>query len=557
MSSASPTRAPARGPAFGANGMVASSQAAATVVGIDILRAGGSAVDAAIATNAALSVIEPHMCGLGGDLFALVWDPSEQGLIGLNASGKSPAELSYDAMKSLCTDGDVPLRGPLSLTVPGAVDGWCMLHDSYGKLSLADVLRPARALAEQGAAIGEKTAGAWQGALAGLQADRDLDGLLEPYLDTFSRGGAAPISGEIHRNPDLANTFQIVGEGGSAAFYEGEIAERLIPYLKKVGAHLTQEDFANNRAEWVQAISTSYRGVEIFELPPNGQGMSVLQMLNILEGFPLDEYSRDDARYWHAFLEAKKLAFEDRAKHYADPKTYDAPLSKLVDKHYAQQRRDLIDPERAGVDYQAGNFAVPGSDTTYLTAADSDGLMVSLIQSIFSPFGSGLVPPGLGFALQSRGAGFSLDSEHANCYQPNKRPFHTIIPAFACKGGQPWFSFGVMGADMQPQGQVQILNNMLDFGMNPQQAGDAPRMRHDGGRQPNGRHLDGLGITQYEEGIDPKIVESLAGMGHKMMPQQPGMGGFTGGYQGIMRDLQAGIYVGATESRLDGLVLGI
>lgn len=327
--------APARGPAFGANGMVASSQSGATLAGIDILRKGGSAIDAAIATNAALSVIEPHMCGVGGDLFALVWDPSEQGLIGLNASGKSPGSQSYDAMLSVCGDGLIPGRGPLSLTVPGAVDGWCMLHDTYGKLSLADVLRPARELAEQGAAIGEKTSAAWSGALSALQADADLDGLLEPYLATFSRGGVAPQSGEIHRNPALANTLKLIGEGGSAAFYEGKIAERLIAYLQKVGAHISQEDLANNRAEWVQAISTSYRGVEVFELPPNGQGMSVLQMLNILEGFPLEQYSRDDARYWHVFLEAKKLAFEDRAKHYADPSTYEAPLTELVSKQYA------------------------------------------------------------------------------------------------------------------------------------------------------------------------------------------------------------------------------
>ena len=548
--------APSRSPTFGANGMVASSQNAATLAGLDILRRGGSAVDAAIATNAVLSVVEPYMCGLGGDLFAIVWDPAEQGLIGLNASGKSAANLDYDKMRQACGKACLPGRGPLSLTVPGVVDGWCMLHDSYGKLSLADVLRPARELAENGATIGLRTSAAWAGAIAGLQSDSDLNGLLDPFLSTFSNGGAAPRAGEVHRNPTLANTLKLVGQGGSAAFYEGEIAEQLIDYLQSVGAHISADDLATNRAEWVQTISTRYRETEIYELPPNGQGMTVLQMLNILEGFPLAEYTRDDPRYWHLFLEAKKLAFEDRAKHYADPNTYAAPLAQLVSKEYAQQRRELIDIANAGSDYAAGEFAVPGSDTTYLTAADSNGLMVSLIQSIYSPFGSGLVPPGLGFALQSRGAGFNLDPSHANCYQPAKRPFHTIIPAFACKEGKPWFSFGVMGADMQPQGQVQVLCNMLDFGMDPQQAGDAFRIRHDGGRQPNGQHLDAIGITQYEPGMDPKLVAALAKMGHKLIPQLQGMGGFAGGYQGIVYDAEKGIYIGATESRFDGAALG-
>lgn len=548
--------APGRGPAYGVNGMVASSQTAATLIGIDILRRGGSAVDAAIATNAALSVTEPHMCGLGGDLFAIVWDPAQQGLIGLNASGKSANSLSLDSFRDRCNDDFVPGRGPLSITVPGAVDGWCMLHDTYGKLSLAEVLKPALDLAEQGFAVGLATAAAWSEAVAALQADPCVRELLDPFLSTFTNAGVSPRAGERFTNPALANTLKLVGEGGSAAFYEGAIAEKLVTYLQSTGALLHHDDLANNRAQWVQPITTRYRDVEVAELPPNGQGMSVLQMLNLLEGFPLGEYSREDPRYWHLLLEAKKLAFEDRAKHYADPSTYAAPLDQLTSKTYAAERRQLIDINRAGNNYAAGNVAVPGSDTTYLTAADSDGLMVSLIQSIFSPFGSGLAPPEMGFALQSRGAAFSLDSSHANCYAPGKRPFHTIIPAFACRNGKPWFSFGVMGADMQPQGQVQVLCNIIDFGMNPQAAGDAARIRHDGGRQPNGRHLDALGVVQYEAGLDLEIVAALAAKGHKLIPQSAGMAGFTGGYQGIMRDEANGVYVGATESRLDGMALG-
>ena len=545
-----------RGPVFGANGMVASSQTAATQAGVDILRRGGSAIDAAIATNAALSVIEPHMCGIGGDLFAIVWDPKQPGLVGLNASGKSAAGLSTDELRSCTSDELMPGRGPLSMTTPGAVDGWCMLHDNYGELPLAEVLKPARELAEHGTTIGLRTAAAWQEATRHLQADPLLNGLLEPFLATYSPNGKAPNAGDVFRNPALANTFRLLGEGGSAAFYQGEIAEKLVQYLTQVGAPFTADDFANNRAEWVQPVSSSYRGVDVFELPPNGQGMSVLQMLNILEGFPLADFSRDDPRYWHVFLEAKKLAFEDRAVYFADPAFYNSPSEALLAKDYANTRRSMIDLSRASADYEAGNLPLPKSDTTYLCAADSNGLMVSLIQSIFSPFGAGLVPGDLGFALQSRGAGFNLSDNHPNCYAPEKRPFHTIIPGFACRDGKPWFSFGVMGADMQPQGQVQVLSNLIDFDFNPQAAGDAFRMRHDGGRQPNGRDMDAIGVTQFEAGIDDKIVSALNQMGHRVIPQKSGIAGFMGGYQGIMRDDSRGVYIGATESRLDGMALG-
>ena len=546
----------ARAPVFGNNGMVASSQTAATQAGVDILRRGGNAVDAAIATNAALSVIEPHMCGLGGDLFAIVWDPKQQQLIGLNASGKSAAKLDVNELRALTTDSLMPGRGPLSMTTPGAVNGWCMLHDNYGELSLAEVLEPARKLAEQGATIGLRTAAAWQEATAHLQADPLLDGLLEPYLAAYAPNGKGPAPGDVFRNSTLANTFRLLGEGGRAVFYEGEIAEKLLHYYSSVGAPFTADDLAHNQAQWVQPVSSRYRDVEIFELPPNGQGLSVLQMLNILEGFPLADYTREDPRFWHVFLEAKKLAFEDRAAHFADPAFYQAPHEILVDKDYASRRRSLIDISSASSDFDPGAVPLPSSDTTYLCAADTNGQMVSLIQSIFSPFGAGLVPPDLGFALQSRGAGFNLIDGHPNCYAPAKRPFHTIIPAFACRDGEPWFSFGVMGADMQPQGQVQVLSNLIDFAYDPQAAGDACRIRHDGGRQPNGRNMDAIGVTQFEAGLDEKIVNALAQMGHRMIPQKSGIAGFMGGYQGIMRDQSRGVYIGATESRLDGMALG-
>ena len=546
-----------RMPVFGGNGMVASSQTAATLAGVDILRRGGSAVDAAIATNAALSVVEPHMCGMGGDLFALIWDPAQKDFMGLNASGKSPQGLSYDELCQLSPDGYVPERGPAAVTTPGAVDGWCRLHAKYGRLPLSEILEPAMQLARTGVAIGVNTSGAWAEAVDHLRQDPLLENLLKPFLETYTLQGRAPEPGVVFRNPALADTFRLLGQGGREAFYTGEIAAKLSRYLAGTGAYLNADDLAEHHSQWVQPISTRYRDVDIYELPPNGQGMCVLQMLNILEHDPLAEYGPEDPRFWHAIVEAKKLAFEDRAKHYADSESYRAPISTLIDKGYARQRHELIDPLRAGDSFSAGDVAVPGSDTTYLTAADSDGLMVSLIQSIFSPFGAGLVPPDLGFALQSRGAGFTLDAHHANCYAPSKRPFHTIIPGFACRDGEPWFSFGVMGADMQPQGQVQVLCNMIDHGLDPQRAGDAFRLRHDGGRQPNGRHMDGLGVIQYEAGFDPEIVAALETIGHKLIPQKPGIAGFMGGYQGILRDSTRGVYVGATETRLDGMALGV
>ncbi|MEM7465416.1 MAG: gamma-glutamyltransferase family protein [Pseudomonadota bacterium] len=545
-----------RPPVVAGNGMVASSQTAASLVGLDVLRRGGSAIDAAIATNAALSVVEPHMCGIGGDLFAIVWDSAKATLAGLNASGCSPESLSLETMQRSSADGFMPGRGPLAITTPGAVAGWFDLHERFGRLPMSDVLSGAIALAEDGVAIGFNTNAAWSEAVGHLRQDSLLDGLLEPFMNCYTTNAAPPKLGGVFRNQELANSLRVIGNGGRGAFYEGPLAEEIAKSIGRAGGYLNRDDLANCQVEWVTPVSTRYRGVDIFELPPNGQGLSVLQMLNILEQFPLHDYTPDDPRYWHLFLEAKKLAFEDRAAYFADPAFYSAPTEALIAKDYAQTRAGLINPAQAMADPRPGEHVVPGSDTTYLSVCDADGLMVSLIQSIYSPFGSGIVPEGLGFALQSRAAGFNLDPTHPNCYAPGKRPFHTIIPAFACKNDQPWFCFGVMGADMQPQGQVQVLCNMIDFNFDPQLAGDMPRLRHDGGRQPHGRHGDGIGITQFEPAFPRSVVASLNQQGHQLKPQYNGVAGFMGGYQGIVKDPDSGAYIGATEARLDGAVMG-
>lgn len=530
----------------------------ATQAGVDILRKGGSAVDAAIATNAVLSLTEPHMCGPGGDLFAIVWDPNARELVGLNASGRSSRAVSYSAMRKKLGEAIVtmPGRGANAVTVPGAVDGWCALHERYGRLPIEEVFAPVVEHAERGVPIGLRTAEAWAEASEGVTEDPLAAASSEEFRHTYLPNGRAPAAGELFRNPDLARTYEAIGRGGRDAFYEQDNARRLLECLIAAGGQLESDDLRNTHYDWVAPLTTSYRGYEVFELPPNGQGMSVLQMLNILETYPLSDYGPMSADYWHTFIESKKLVFEDRARYYADPSFSHVPVVELTAKSYADRRRQLIDDAKAGTHYTHGDVAVPGSDTTYLCAADRDGMMVSLIQSIFAPFGSGLVPAGSGYALQCRGAGFSLDRDHPNCYAPGKRPFHTIIPAFVMKGGEPWLSFGVMGADMQPQGQVEVLVNMIDFGMDPQAAGDALRMRHFGGSQPNGAHLDGLGIVQFEHGFPSELVVELQQRGHKLQEIDDWINGFVGGYQAIQIDADTGMYCGASEPRLDGCALG-
>tara|TARA_R110002073_G_scaffold160652_2_gene316183 strand:- start:449 stop:2107 length:1659 start_codon:yes stop_codon:yes gene_type:complete len=546
-----------RSPGYGRKGMVATSQTLATQTGLAVLQRGGSAVDAAIAANAVLSLTEPHMCGPGGDLFAIVWDPAQQSLHGLNASGRAPRELSYATLRdTVGAAGVIPGRGPLAVTSPGAVDGWCTLHERFGRLDLDDVFAPVINYARNGVPIGSRTADMWAAAAAGILGDPQLDGFTASFADTFVREGRAPVAGETHVNPGLADTYALIAQRGRDGFYNGQFAERLSACVRAAGGFLGIDDLAATRCDWVEPITTNYRGYDVFELPPNGQGMTVLQILNILETYSTDELYRDPSNYWHAFIEAKKLAFEDRARYYADPAAAEVPVATLAGKAYAAERRRLIDDASAGANYTHGDVAIRSGDTTYLCAADSSGMMVSLIQSIFSPFGAGLVPPGSGFALQCRGAGFTLAPDHPNVYAPGKRPFHTIIPGFVMRDERPWLSFGVMGADMQPQGQVQVLANMIDRGMDPQAAGDAPRLRHVGGAQPNGERLDGLGVVQYEAGIAPATIDALARRGHRLEVIEDWITGFTGGYQAIRYDAEQQVYVGGSEPRLDGCVLG-
>lgn len=537
-----------------ARGVVATSQILASEAGCALLRRGGSAVDAALGANAVLSLTEPHMCGPGGDLFALVWDPASRALHGLNASGRAPVGQTLDALRERLGDAaQIPGTGVHSVTTPGAVSGWAALHARFGRLPLADVFAPVIALAEQGVPIGPITATWWQHATDALMADAGFTALRGGLEATFLPGGRAPTAGESFRNPDLAQTYRALVEDGFDSFYTGRLAARLVDYLARCDSALRAEDFARTKAEWVAPLSTSYRGHEVYELPPNGQGLSVLQMLNMLETFPLAQWGRDSADWWHAFIEVKKLAFEDRARYFADPGYAEVPVSTLGSKGYARARAALVGPS-ANRHPRHGDPAIARGDTTYLTVADEQGMMVSLIQSVYSGFGSGLVPDGMGFPLQCRGAGFSLDAAHPNAYAPGKRPFHTIIPAFVMKDGEPAMSLGVMGADMQPQGQVQVLVNMLDFGLDAQAAGDAARMRHDGNNHPNITRVAEAGVVWHEAGIAGTVIDELRRRGHDMRVLEHPVLQFMGGYQCIQR--VDGGYVAASEPRFDGCALG-
>ncbi|HUO81686.1 MAG TPA: gamma-glutamyltransferase [Gammaproteobacteria bacterium] len=533
-----------RSEVFAEHGMAATSQPLATEIALDILRQGGSAVDAAIAANAALGLMEPTGCGIGGDLFAIVWDPEAESLSGLNASGRSPRSLTLEYFKEQGLE-KIPERGPLPVSVPGTVDGWYALHDQFGRLSMARNLAPAIRYAREGFPVTEVIAQYWA-----LNAE-----LLEDYpgfAEVFTPGGRAPREGEIFRNPRLADTYEKIARGGRDAFYRGEIARRIAAYMKEQGGFLAYEDLARHKSEWVEPVSADYRGYTVWELPPNGQGIAALQILNILEGYDIAAMGLDSAEYVHTFVEAKKLAFEDRARFYADPAFVDVPVDYLVSQRYADERRKLIDPEKAALELPAGDDSLRAGDTIYLTVADRSGMMVSLIQSNYRGMGSGMTPGGLGFILQDRGELFSLDPAHANAYAPGKRPFHTIIPAFVTRDRKPWLSFGVMGGGMQPQGHAQILVNLIDFGMNLQEAGDAPRIRHDGSSEPTGEVMSDGGTVYLESGFGEATRAGLEKRGHRLAP---GDGGF-GGYQAIRRDHRNGVYVGASESRKDGHAAG-
>ncbi len=526
------------------HGMAATSQPLATQIALDILKKGGSAVDAAIAANAALGLMEPTGNGMGGDLFAIVWDAKTQKLHGLNASGRSPMALTLDEFRKLELTR-VPPYGVLPISVPGCVDGWFELHGKFGKLDMKEVLAPAIGYARDGFPVSELIAYYWNMSVP-TRKDQPF------FLETFTTDGKAPAKGEIWRNEPLAQTLEKIAAKGRDEFYRGDMARTIARTVQDAGGFLTYEDLAEHRSEWVEPVSANYRGVDVWELPPNGQGIAALQILNILETFDIAGMGFGSTEYVHTFVEAKKLAFEDRAKFYADPAFADIPVAGLISKQYAEDRAKLIDPHRAARRYDAGNPALHEGDTIYLTTADSEGNMVSLIQSNYRGMGSGVCPEGLGFGLQDRGELFDLEEGRANTYAPGKRPFHTIIPAFATRDGKPWLSFGVMGGATQPQAHAQIIINLVDFGMNLQEAGDAPRILHTGSSQPTGETMTTGGVVSLESGISYEVRRDLTEMGHKL---QINVGSF-GGYQAIMFDEKQGVYYGASESRKDGQAAG-
>ncbi len=526
------------------HGMAATSQPLATQAALEILREGGSAVDAAIAADACLGLMEPTGSGIGGDLFAIVWDQQTGRLYGLNASGRSPRSLTLEEFQRRGLE-HVPPYGPLPVTVPGCVDGWFELHRKFGKLPMEKVLAPAIRYAREGFPVSELIAYYWG---LSVPSRRQYPG----FLETFTIDGRAPRKGEIWRNPALAGTLEQIARGGRDAFYKGDIARTIAEFMQSSGGFLSYEDLAAHTSEWVEPVSATYRGVEVWELPPNGQGIAALEILNILEGFDIASWGFGSKDYIHTFVEAKKLAFADRAKYYADPSFAAIPVQGLISKEYAAERRALIDPHRAARRVEPGFPPLDEGDTIYLTVADEDRNMVSLIQSNYRGMGSGMCPPGLGFGLQDRGELFNLQEGEANTYAPDKRPFHTIIPAFITRDGRPWISFGVMGGATQPQAHAQIVVNLIDFGMNLQEAGDAPRILHSGSSQPTGEVMTDGGLVHLETGVPYEVVRDLVEMGHRI---QVDVGDF-GGYQAIMYDPEQDVYYGASESRKDGQAAG-
>lgn len=545
-----------RAPVLATHGMAATAQPLATQIAIDILKAGGSAVDAAIAANAALGLMEPVSCGVGGDLFAIVWDPKTGKLYGYNSSGRSPMGRSYDQMMAkLGGRKTIPAFGSLAVTVPGTVDGWFALHDKFGKLPMDQLLAPAIKYAKEGFPVSQLIAYYMERNMQRFgEAFDKHEGTFEEIDNaraTYLINGATPKQGEIFKNSDLAHTYELIAAGGRDAYYSGEIAHTIDAYFKRIGGDLRYEDFTAHHGEWVEPASVNYHGVDVYGLPPNSQGLATLQMLNILDGYDIKSMGAGSADALHVEIEAKRLAFEDAARYYADPAFAKIPQQWLLSKEYAAERRALISMDHAMPSVAPGE-APMNSDTTYFTVADSDGMMISIIQSNYRGMGSGLVADHLGFMFQDRGELYNLTPGHPNVYAPGKRPFQTIIPGFAMKDGKPWLSFGVMGGDMQPQGQTQIILNLVDFGMNVQEAGDAARWHHLGSTEPTGTPADGVGTVEMESGISPDVVAELTRRGHKIVP---GTGGF-GGYQAIMRDPVTGVYWGASESTKDGHAIG-
>ncbi len=525
------------------HGMVATSQPLAAQIGLDVLKRGGNAVDAAIAVNAAMGLMEPMSCGIGGDLYAIVWDSKTQKLYGLNASGRSP----YGATRRYFADHDfkeIPTTGPLSWSVPGCVDGWDELRKRFGTMTFDQLLEPSIRYAEEGFPVTEVIAGYWK---AGEKLFRDQPDAQKTYLID----GKAPRPGDVFKNPNLAKSYRAIAKSGRDGFYKGVIAEGIVAYSDKHGGLFSMKDFLDHKSTWVDPVSTNYRGYEVWEIPPPGQGIAVLEMLNILEGYDVAKLSVPD--YWHVMTEAKKLAFADRARYYADPDFFKTPVNELISKPYAKERRKLIDMAKAQTKIEAGDPKLGQSDTVYMCVVDKDRNCVSLIQSNYMGFGSGIVPGEVGFALQDRGTLFALDEKHPNRLEPHKRPFHTIIPSLVTKDGKPWLIFGVMGGDMQPQGQVQVLCNLIDLGMNVQEAGEAPRLQHVGSATPTGQPADKDGGTiEAERGIPDEVIEELERRGHHVKRVEKN----GGGYQGILIDPKTGMLHGGSEARKDGCAVG-
>ena len=522
------------------NGMAATSHPLATQAAIDVLKDGGNAIDAAIAANAVLGLVEPTGCGIGGDLFAIVWIEEDKKLYGLNSSGPAPQDMSIKKLKAMGIE-KIPPYGALPVTVPGAVAGWTALHKRFGNKSFDKLFNNAIYYAENGFPITEVV-----GYYLQLSSERYKD--YPNFKDVWMPNSKVLQKGDIFINKDLAKTYKQIAESYGASFYSGNIAKTVSTFIKEQGGFLTIDDLQKYKPEWINPVSTNYRGFDIWELPPNGQGIAALQILNILEQYDVSNMGHNSAEYIHLFTEAKKLAYEDRAKYYADMNFADVPVEELISKEYALERNKLINLKKSASSYNSGIFE--DGDTIYMTVADKDGNMVSLIQSNYRGMGSGMVPPNLGFMLQDRGEMFSLDPEHRNSLKGGKRPFHTIIPAFITKEDKPFISFGLMGGGMQPQGHAQIVINIVDFQMNLQEAGDAPRIRHFGSSEPTGETMINGGFLSLESGIDDQVRSELMKLGHKLKDEKGGYGG----YQAIMKIDE--VYFGASESRKDGHASG-
>lgn len=553
-----------RSPVYGKNGMAATAQPLASQVALDILKEGGSAVDAAIAANAALGLMEPTGNGIGGDLFAIIWDPKTQTLYGYNGSGRSPMGRDLQELKGaiarlkqeqrLPKDYEgIPSHGSLSVTVPGTVDGWFAMHERFGKLPMSEVLAPAIDYARDGFPVSPVIAYYFERNLARFKQVAPMIEELDNAMATYFTDGKAPLVGEVFRNPDLADTLALLAQEGRSAFYSGKLAQTIDTYMKRIGGDLRLADLEAHRGEWVTPLGVNYKGYTLYELPPNGQGLAALMMLSILKNVDFTQWERGSPEVIHYMVEAKRLAFADMAASFTDPDFAEIPLKQLISDEYGKQQFQRIHPKQAANDYGPSEVLLEGEgDTTYLTVADASGMMVSLIQSNYRGMGSGLVPDGLGFMLQDRGELFALTEGHPNVYASGKRPFHTIIPAFLMQGDRPVMSFGLMGGGMQPQGHVQVLINWLVYGMDIQAAGDAARFLHDGGASPTDTTYEGYGVLYVEPGVAQSTVGRLRAMGHRV--EYNDAGAMFGGYQAIYRNPETGVYSGATEMRKDGTV---